>query len=76
MAELGDGTWKLSTERDADYEDVHLEFVKKFPGKFTVKPVAEQDRARQGAGDPSGKAGKGTADDALLHDADAGQTDA
>ncbi len=42
LAELGDGSWKLSAERDADYENVHLEFVKKFPGKFTVKPEAEE----------------------------------
>jgi hypothetical protein len=42
LAELGDGSWKLSGERDAVYENVHLEFVKKFPGKFTVKPEAEQ----------------------------------
>ncbi len=42
LAELGDGTWKLSTERDAHYEDVHLEFVKKFQGPFTVKPLPEQ----------------------------------
>ena len=34
LAELGDGAWKLSTERDAHYEDVHLEFVKKFQGHF------------------------------------------
>ena len=36
LAELGDGSWKLSPERDADYEDVHIEFIKKFPGKFTL----------------------------------------
>ncbi len=42
LAELGDGSWKLSAERDATYENVHPEFVKKFPGEFTVKPEAEQ----------------------------------
>jgi hypothetical protein len=42
LAELGDGSWKLSTERDAVYENVHPEFIKKFPGKFTVKLEAEQ----------------------------------
>jgi hypothetical protein len=41
LAELGDGAWKQSTERDADYEEVHLEFVKKFPGKFRVNPEPE-----------------------------------
>ena len=47
------------------------EFVKKFPGKFTVKPRSRAGGARQGAGGASEKAGQGTADDALLHDADA-----
>jgi hypothetical protein len=41
LAELGDGSWKLSAERDADYENVHLEFIRKFPGRFTTRPVAE-----------------------------------
>ncbi|MBI4028536.1 MAG: hypothetical protein HY360_26350 [Verrucomicrobia bacterium] len=36
----GDGSWKLSTETDSDYENVHLEFVKKFPGKMSVQSVA------------------------------------
>lgn len=36
LAELGDGSWKMSSERDPDYEDVHLEFIKKFPGTFTL----------------------------------------
>lgn len=35
LAELGDGSWKLSHEPDKDYEEVHLEFIKKFPGSFT-----------------------------------------
>jgi hypothetical protein len=37
LGDLGDGTWKLSSERDAEYEDVHIEFVKKFPGKFSLQ---------------------------------------
>ncbi len=41
LAELGDGSWQLSAEHDAHYENVHLEFVKKFQGKFTTKPAAE-----------------------------------
>jgi hypothetical protein len=41
LAEMGDGSWKLSAERDADYENVHLEFIRKFPGKFTTRPVPE-----------------------------------
>lgn len=36
LADLGDGSWKLSAEGDIDYEEVHLEFVKKFPGKFSL----------------------------------------
>ncbi len=40
LAELGDGSWKLSGERDADYEEVHIEFIKKFPGKFSTHPAA------------------------------------
>lgn len=35
LAELGDGSWKISNDRDKDYEEVHLEFIKKFPGNFT-----------------------------------------
>jgi hypothetical protein len=40
LANLGDGSWKLSAERDGDYEDVHIEFVKKFPGRFSAHPAA------------------------------------
>src|SRR5207247_4442202 len=36
LADLGDGSWKLSAERDTDYEDVHLEFIMKFAGKFSL----------------------------------------
>jgi hypothetical protein len=40
LAELGDGSWKLSAERDKDYEDNHLEFIKRFPGQFSLHPAA------------------------------------
>jgi hypothetical protein len=40
LGDLGDGTWKLSAERDRVYEDSHHEFIRRFPGKFTVKAVA------------------------------------
>jgi hypothetical protein len=40
LGQLGDGTWKLSAERDAIYEDSHAEFIRRFPGKFTIKPQA------------------------------------
>jgi hypothetical protein len=40
LAHLGDGSWKLSPDRDTDYEDVHLEFIKKFPGKFSLHTAA------------------------------------
>lgn len=43
LADLGDGSWKLSPERDTDYEEVHLEFIKKFPGKFSVQSAAGPD---------------------------------
>ncbi len=39
LGNLGDGSWKISTDRDEDYENVHLEFIKKFPGKMNVKSV-------------------------------------
>lgn len=42
LAELGDGVWKLSAEPDADYESAHREFVRRFPGKFTSRTVAEE----------------------------------
>src|SRR5439155_21221537 len=40
LAELGDGSWKLSADRDREYEDVHIEFMKKFPGKFSLHDAA------------------------------------
>jgi hypothetical protein len=39
LGDLGDGTWKLSTERDLAYEESHHEFIRRFPGKFNIKPV-------------------------------------
>ncbi len=38
LADLGDGSWKLSAERDAIYEDSHPEFIRRFPGRFSVQP--------------------------------------
>jgi hypothetical protein len=38
LGQLGDGTWKLSAERDAVYEDSHTDFIRRFPGKFSIKP--------------------------------------
>lgn len=43
LSEVGDGTWKLSNDRDKDYEEVHLEFVKKFPGAFTQQAAEGPD---------------------------------
>lgn len=43
LAELGDGTWKLSTDRDQAYEDVHPEFIRKFPGNFSSQPATGPD---------------------------------
>lgn len=43
LADLGDGTWKLSPERDTEYEEVHHEFIKKFPGKFTLGAAVGPD---------------------------------
>lgn len=42
VASLGDGTWTLSHERDGDYETAHLEFVVKFPGPLTARPVRSE----------------------------------
>jgi hypothetical protein len=44
LGNLGDGSWNLSAARDTDYETVHLEFIKKFPGPITVQPVAAPAR--------------------------------
>src|SRR5262249_40228374 len=48
LGNLGDGSWTMSAERDADYENVHVEFIKKFPGKFSVK-AAEGPQAGEKA---------------------------
>ncbi len=39
LGNLGDASWKLSEERDADYETCHIDFVKKFPSKMTTQSV-------------------------------------
>jgi hypothetical protein len=44
LGDLGEDTWALSTERDLAYEDSHPEFIRRFPGKFSVKPEAGPDR--------------------------------
>ncbi len=36
LADLGDGAWKLSSERDKDYEENHLEFIRRFTGPFSI----------------------------------------
>jgi hypothetical protein len=43
LADLGDGSWKLSAERDKDYEDNHPEFIKRFPGQFSIHPATGPD---------------------------------
>jgi hypothetical protein len=43
LADLGDGSWKLSPARDPEYEDNHPEFIKRFPGRFSVHPAAGPD---------------------------------
>jgi hypothetical protein len=48
VANLGDPQWKLSTERDPHYEESHAEFVRRFPGNFTL---AREKRAKD---DPFG----------------------
>jgi hypothetical protein len=40
LADLGDGSWNLSAERDRDYEDNHPEFIRRFPGRFSLRPAA------------------------------------
>jgi hypothetical protein len=48
LAHLGDGSWKLSAERDPAYEDSHPEFIRRFPGKFSVKPEAAPEKYGKG----------------------------
>jgi hypothetical protein len=43
LANLGDGSWKLSAERDMNYEDNHIEFIKRFPGRFSLHAAARPD---------------------------------
>src|SRR5262245_26936554 len=50
LAELGDGSWKLSSERDTQYEDNHREFIRRFPGEFSLHPVAGEPAASAGEG--------------------------
>jgi hypothetical protein len=38
LGQLGDGTWRLSPERDLIYENSHAEFIRRFPGSFSIKP--------------------------------------
>ncbi|MCM8764122.1 MAG: hypothetical protein NC830_02000, partial [Candidatus Omnitrophica bacterium] len=49
ISNLGNGWWKISSERDLDYENAHQEFVKKFPGdmeeKIVVAPVQQGKKA-------------------------------
>ena len=37
IAALGDGSWTLSTERDEHYEQSHDDFVRRFPGKMSIR---------------------------------------
>ncbi len=43
LAELGDGSWKLAAERDRDYEENHAEFIRRFPGLFSLHAAAGPD---------------------------------
>jgi hypothetical protein len=43
LGNLGDGIWKLSTERDMDYEDNHREFIRRFPGQFSLHAATGPD---------------------------------
>jgi hypothetical protein len=40
LSNLGDGSWKISDERDADYETSHIEFIKRFPSRMTAEIAA------------------------------------
>ena len=50
----GSGTWRISAERDEDYEKSHEEFVRRYPGKMSVTqvsaPKAKGDWAARGDG--------------------------
>src|SRR5262249_43835319 len=50
LANLGDGSWKLSAERDTDYEDNHREFIRRFPGQFSLHAAAGEPPASAGGG--------------------------
>jgi hypothetical protein len=43
LADLGDGSWKLSAERDKEYENNHIEFIKRFPGQFSLHAATGPD---------------------------------
>ncbi|MCM8759359.1 MAG: hypothetical protein NC906_06270 [Candidatus Omnitrophica bacterium] len=44
ISNLGSSTWKISNERDLDYEKAHSEFVKKFPGKMSCRIETVPDK--------------------------------
>ncbi len=39
LASLVDGSWSVSTERDAGYEESSSVFIRRYPGRMTVRPV-------------------------------------
>ena len=44
LGDLGDGSWTVSSERDLIYEDSHSEFIRRFPGKFSIKPLPAEEK--------------------------------
>lgn len=43
LVQLGEGSWKLSAQRDRDYENNHLEFIRRFPGQLSIHPANGPD---------------------------------
>jgi hypothetical protein len=39
LANFGDGSWKLSDERDESYEKAHYPHIVRFPGKMSIAPA-------------------------------------
>jgi hypothetical protein len=46
LAELGDGSWRQSGERDPDYENCHPEFIRKFPRKMSLRAVPAEGHGK------------------------------
>jgi hypothetical protein len=39
LSKLGDGSWKVSEDRDMDYEESFKAFIRRYPARMTVRPA-------------------------------------